>query len=53
MREYELRRYELEHDLRDRRSQAAYQLGDDGELFDDINQTQTAYEVKHKRKLSQ
>jgi hypothetical protein len=44
-REYELRRYELD---RDHSHDAAYRLGDDGELFDDINQT--AYELKPKRK---
>jgi hypothetical protein len=47
-REYELRRYELD---RDHNHDAAYRLGDDGELFDDINQT--AYELKPKRKLNQ
>jgi hypothetical protein len=48
VREYELRRYELDHD-RDR--DAAYRLGDDGELFDDINHMDV--EMKPKRKQKQ
>lgn len=42
-----IQHYEME---RDHYPDAAYRLGDDGEWFDDINQT--AYEAKPKRRLS-
>jgi hypothetical protein len=50
-RDYDLRRYELERDRHEESDyRSAYRLGDDGEWFDDINQSMV--DAKPKRRLN-